>query len=233
LRLGGVDWAVRDDLVVGSIRDNARGWSLRHVVPRGAPADPRVLNDPLQLIRRLCLPGFGSGAARVKYEATVEREVGRDGCLPGRRESGSLERRGRSAAPGRSVGSTWPVWRHRAPRIRSRPRTAVSSSRASLRQDRHRRRDNPVFGPAPRSSIAGRPSPNELQSENLRPGHLNVSKSSHIRILVMVGPDHFIDLMRTGVLVGTAGGRTPLSNNRGSIGRNQASHFFLADAPSG
>jgi hypothetical protein len=62
------------------MRDNARGWTLRHVVPRGDPADPRVLDDPLRMIGRPSLPGFGSGAARVKYGATVEREVGRDGC---------------------------------------------------------------------------------------------------------------------------------------------------------
>ena len=60
-------------------------------------------------------------------------------------ESGRLERRGRSAAPSRSVGSTWPIWRHRGPRIRSRLRTAVSPRRASPRQDRRRQRANPVF----------------------------------------------------------------------------------------
>src|SRR5262245_53705122 len=70
LRLGGVDRAVGDDLVVSSIRDNAPDWTLRHVVRRGDPAHPRVLDDPPRLIGRPCLPGFGSGAARIKYEAT-------------------------------------------------------------------------------------------------------------------------------------------------------------------
>ena len=53
---------------------------MRHVVPGGDPADPRVLDEPSRLIGRPSLPGFCSGVARVEYEATVGREVGCDGC---------------------------------------------------------------------------------------------------------------------------------------------------------
>jgi hypothetical protein len=117
--------------------------------------------------------------------------VSSDGCASSCPVGSQEDRRGRSAAPGRSVGSTWPFWRHRAPRIRSRPphrrfakaSIAAAGSTPTTRQSgflASAAASTPV--PQPRSSILrGAASPNHCKSRNPRPAILNVVKSKDRR----------------------------------------------------